>query len=77
VLQDGWKLVVAGSHIELYRLADDPGEEHNLAESMPERVAGLREIIRNWTSKYPRGQALESALSHDDRSALESLGYLK
>ena len=77
VLQDGWKAIVAGSHVELYRLADDPGEEHNLAESMPERVAGLREIIRNWTSKYPRGQALESALSHDDRSALESLGYLK
>ncbi len=32
-----------GGPLELYNLADDPYEKHDLAASMPEKLAELRE----------------------------------
>jgi arylsulfatase A-like enzyme len=34
--------------LELYNLRDDPGEEHNLASSQPERAAQLHEMLLRW-----------------------------
>ena len=34
--------------VALYNLGEDPGEQHNLAESMPELTAELRAEIDAW-----------------------------
>ncbi|MEZ4589828.1 MAG: sulfatase-like hydrolase/transferase [Chloroflexota bacterium] len=33
---------------ELYNIADDPEERHNLADAQPERVAAMRLALENW-----------------------------
>jgi arylsulfatase A len=47
VRQNEWKLVRlrAGSKWELYNLANDVSESHNLAESHPDRVRALAELV--------------------------------
>jgi arylsulfatase A-like enzyme len=45
-----WKLIENfddGSY-ELYNLAEDISESHNLADSMPDRVAELARRLRQW-----------------------------
>ena len=55
VLEGGWKLVITGGNlldpaqakqrkIELFHLAEDPLEEHNLMETHPDRVKRLSEL---------------------------------
>jgi hypothetical protein len=34
--------------VELYNLRDDIGEEHTLADKMPEKVRELRERLHKW-----------------------------
>lgn len=34
--------------MELYDLSADPGEEHDLASSQPDRAAALREQLARW-----------------------------
>lgn len=51
VIRDGdWKLLeyFEDGHLELYNLHDDVGEEHNLAESQPERAAQMLAQLRAW-----------------------------
>ena len=50
VRQDNYKLIKASEdgHLELYNLADDPGESKNLAISMPEKAEELHKILMNW-----------------------------
>ncbi len=50
-IRDGdWKLIeqFEDDSIELYNLAHDPGEEHNLAASDPRRAAELLDKLRGW-----------------------------
>ncbi len=50
-IRDGdWRLVehYAEDRIELYNLAEDVGEEHDLAEEMPEKAAELRAKLHAW-----------------------------
>ena len=37
-----------GDHLELYDLAEDPGEDRNLAEAEPERAAELHTRLKAW-----------------------------
>ncbi len=60
-IRDGdWKLIefYEWDEVELYNLADDPGETHDLSAAMPERTAALRAALRQWQSsmnaKMPR-----------------------
>lgn len=57
-LIDGrWKLIVptaADAKPELYDVVDDPSEEHDLAERLPERVAQLREQLDAWWLPEPQ-----------------------
>ncbi|REK08945.1 MAG: hypothetical protein DWQ37_18945 [Planctomycetota bacterium] len=45
-----WKLMefFEDGHHELYNLADDPGEEHDLAAKMPEKVRSLQQRLAVW-----------------------------
>ena len=45
-----WKLLefFEDDHVELYNLADDIGEQHDLAASVPQKVAELRSRLQAW-----------------------------
>lgn len=45
-----WKLIefYEDMHVELYNLADDVGEQHNLAGARPEIAAALRDRLHRW-----------------------------
>lgn len=45
-----WKLIEFHEHngVELYNLTDDLGEQHDLAATMPDRVALLRDKLHAW-----------------------------
>jgi arylsulfatase B len=45
VLAGDWKLIVRGKQVELYNLADDPGEKKNLAADDVKKVAELRNLL--------------------------------
>lgn len=77
VVQDGWKLILDGNHAEMYNLAEDPMEQNDVAEEMPERVEDLRRLIEEFNARTARGQASEAPLTRDDLEALESLGYIQ
>lgn len=51
VVKDNWKLlhqnIRSGGTFELYNLASDPGENHNVIELYPERADALKDIMRN------------------------------
>jgi arylsulfatase A-like enzyme len=50
-VRDGdWKLIEFYHYdqVEIYNLADDPGERNNLVATHPDRVAELREKLRRW-----------------------------
>ena len=70
----------------LYDSSDDPGEETNLADSMPEEVERLLGILEVWSASFPSD--FEEALgwcggeagvpaSTNFNEALESLGYVR
>ncbi len=77
VISEGWKLILTGGHhAELYYLPDDPKEEHNRAESEPERVAALSTLVSLWAQNHPPLDTPSGAtLNHEDAAALRSLGY--
>jgi arylsulfatase A-like enzyme/Tfp pilus assembly protein PilF len=74
----GWKYI----HVprpELYDLANDPGENHNLAEAEPARTAEMRARLRDLLAAAPLPPAREESavdMSDTDRAALRSLGYV-
>jgi len=45
-----WRLVefFTDNHVELYNLADDIGEKHDLAKKMPDKAAALRANLHAW-----------------------------
>ncbi len=52
IRQGSWKLLECfeDNHIELYNLADDLAEQHDLAADMPDRAAQLRQQLHEWRS---------------------------
>ncbi|MCZ6508579.1 MAG: sulfatase-like hydrolase/transferase, partial [Acidobacteria bacterium] len=81
-----WKLIlrlrprrdsdlIAGQ--ELYRLADDPLEKHNLIETQPEEFQVLRRLLGAWLADTAKGSRADSPeVDEEMRQALEALGYL-
>lgn len=63
VIDDDWKLVQiidhknASTEVEnfLFEINVDPGEENNLAEAHPDRVAKMAKDINSWRSQHPIG----------------------
>jgi arylsulfatase A-like enzyme len=50
VLDDDWRLIefFEDDRVELFRLNDDPMEQHNLASVQPQKTAELREKLKAW-----------------------------
>jgi arylsulfatase A-like enzyme len=53
LVADQWKLIefFEDGHLELYNLADDPGEQHNLAEVKAEITASLHQQLTAWQAE--------------------------
>ena len=53
-IRDGdWKLLeyFEDGHLELYNLADDLGEEHDLASTMPEKAQAVHQKLLDWRAE--------------------------
>jgi arylsulfatase A-like enzyme len=50
VLEGDWKLIewFEGPTVELFNLANDPGEQSDVSAQHPERVASLRKLLHAW-----------------------------
>ena len=59
---------------ELYRLADDPGEQHNVAAEFPDQVSTMTELLEGWPG-YGRPSQRQD-LDEETRKELEALGYV-
>ncbi len=63
---------------ELYDLAQDPGETHNLAGQRPQVVSELRTQLDDWAGGWVPGSAGEPPLLDEHTlEALRSLGYIR
>jgi arylsulfatase A-like enzyme len=82
-----WKLVDpvgeadAAAGPELYDLARDAAERHDLASRHPERVRALRQALDGWRARYPALESSAEGLGEDALPAavqdeLRELGYL-
>ncbi|HRD51384.1 MAG TPA: hypothetical protein PKY96_01920 [Flavobacteriales bacterium] len=77
ILADGWKLIAnENGELELYHLAEDPGETKNLAADQPERRDALHTRLKAWHEQTPRNQSTAEDLSEQDLQMLEANGYL-
>ncbi|MDH5671988.1 MAG: sulfatase-like hydrolase/transferase [Myxococcales bacterium] len=70
----GSEKLIHGAHPELYDLAEDPHESHNLAAERPRRVAELKQRLSAALQGAPRQQAGE-ALQAETIARLRALGY--
>jgi len=73
--------LMRGSEYELYRWREDPGEQRNLADTLPDQVRRLGAMLRSWfdpwrSSAY--GAKVTEAPEVDEvtRRQLETLGYV-
>jgi arylsulfatase A-like enzyme/Tfp pilus assembly protein PilF len=75
-VKDDWKLIV-GSQPELYNLAEDPGETHDLAATNSDRVKRMTEELQRALQRIaPEGdRAQPNPASAEQEERLRSLGY--
>ncbi len=79
LVQDAYKLIRSNDgQRQLYHLAADPEEQHNLAATQPQRVAKLEAALDAWLAAHPplTQQAAAPALDEDLQKHLRGLGYL-
>ena len=75
-VKDDWKLIV-GSQPELYNLAEDPQESHDLAAQDPARVDRMTQELRRAMQRLaPQGdKAQPNPATPEQEQRLRSLGY--
>ena len=75
-VKDDWKLIV-GSQPELYNLARDPHEDHDLAGAEPERVKRMTEELQRALQRIAPGgdHARPNPATAEQEERLRSLGY--
>jgi len=79
VILGDYKLIrIAGSDaVQLYNLAADPDEKHDLAEEQPERVKELAALLDDWLASFPSFfEAEEQPFNEELEQGLEGMGYL-
>ena len=62
---------------ELYDLATDPAERHNLIATSKPIAADLRRALHAWLDANLRAAEQRGSLSPEDRARLEALGYVE
>ena len=72
--EGGWK-VVQGKAAELFDLARDPREEHDVAPAEPTRAKDLGDELAKLVHEIDAGVSETATLDDEARRALESLGY--
>ncbi|MFQ5491191.1 MAG: sulfatase-like hydrolase/transferase, partial [Phycisphaerae bacterium] len=75
---EGWKYIHAPVP-ELYNLAEDPLEVFSLAPEQPERVARMRQQLRDRIAQAPPppgGRAARNVMDEEAVRKLQALGYL-
>jgi arylsulfatase A-like enzyme len=74
-----WKLIRGSDgSIELYHVAEDPGELENLASERPEKVSELESELDAWLDSFEHADATGDAdMSDSTKDRLEDLGYLQ
>ena len=75
-VKDDWKLI-AGSQPELYNLAEDPHETHDLAAAEPARVTRMTEELQRALQRIAPGgdRAQPNPATAEQEERLRSLGY--
>jgi arylsulfatase A-like enzyme len=87
---DGWRLVFnpedytpgapGGAYpiepIELYRLAEDPGEQRNVAADHPDRVEALSAEVAAWRDRDLHKELPLQEIDPQTREELRALGYV-
>ena len=76
---DRWKLIqtAAEGRVELYDLSADPGEQHDVGASEPERRAAMLEELQDWRKATALRARDNLVLDHAEAEAkLKALGYL-
>lgn len=74
--REDWKLI-DGAAVELFNLADDPGENRNMADVEPERVRRMRTELQTAIERLsPGGDAARpNPVTPEQEERLRSLGY--
>jgi arylsulfatase A-like enzyme/Tfp pilus assembly protein PilF len=70
-----WKYIRT-SRPELYDLANDAGEQHNLIDAEPHKAREMESRLTEFESRLVLHSSAGVQLRPDERRALESLGYL-
>jgi arylsulfatase A-like enzyme len=69
-----WNVGDDQTYFELYRLADDPGEQRDLFEEHPDQAARLQGLLGEWGDSVAQGPT-RAELDDATREALRALGY--
>ena len=81
IVQWGFKYILhqADGSEELYDLTRDPGEEHDLASSMPDKLKDLATLLqREFEREFGPGVSGEGQdLSDEDKANLRGIGYAR
>jgi arylsulfatase A-like enzyme len=64
------------SRVELYDLAEDPGEQRNVAADHPDRVEALRAEILSWKERDLRADVASPDIDAETLEELRALGYV-
>jgi len=63
------------ARIELFDLAHDPSEQHDLSAAEPERVRALQGMLARFVQGARAGEESGKTMSPDERGLLKQLGY--
>lgn len=77
---EGWKIIeteIPSPAVELYHIAEDPGERHELSAARPEKLTLLLEQMRRLEEQMPLARSRTVKLREQEIEALRSLGYVK
>jgi len=74
-----WKLIDSKNErgIELYDLAIDPGENHDVAGWRPHITDSIKTELSAWRASQQKRNTPPPALSEEARKGLEALGYIE
>jgi len=71
-----YKLLRSENGIELYDLARDPLEAHDLKDEQPVRAAAMATMLSDWRAGGARGEAVTGEIPQDALDQLRNLGYV-